>query len=157
MIHAKLTFRSEIKRAIRRIDRKETRVLFKLGAYIRKAMQRSMRYAGKRGGKSYRSKPGEPPRAHRDGRGPLLRKLIAFAVDKRTKRVATGPQIDSRSRSLAPKPLPALLERGGTTTVFQDRKKTKPVQAFIKPRPFAAPLLTDGGKELLRLLTQERL
>jgi hypothetical protein len=96
----------EPRELLRRLQAKRVKVLFKQGAYLRTTMQRSMRYATK--GK--KSAPGEPPRAHRDNpRGPLLRKLVSFAVDPEAGSVICGPKM---TQSQSP-PVPKLLNEGG--------------------------------------------
>lgn len=102
-----------------RMERKDKKVLFKQGAYVRRAMQRSMRYAGK-SQKPRTSKPGEPPRAHKDNpKGPMLRKLVAFEVDLNAKSVVTGPQRFGAGT------VPKSLNEGGTIQTRPAQMKSK--------------------------------
>lgn len=178
---------------LRRMERKERRILYKQGAYTRTAMQRSMRYTSK---DDKSSEPGKPPLAHKNKRkGPLLRKLIKFAVDEQAKTVVTGPDL-LRAQG---QPVPQKLDKGGkvgrgllSTTSFdvgdygpirrrdgksfhrvmletpaQTQRATRLVAeenavrqsagAYIKPRPFTAPVLTDGGENLRKLIAKEPL
>lgn len=176
---------------LRAHEARSKRVLYKQGAYIRKSMQRSMRYTNKADKKSA---PGKPPLAHKDNpRGPLLRKLITFRVDEGDKSVIIGPPKDKGSN------VPEVLDKGGrvqprklsvkefevgdygpirakgggrfhrvlletpdmtaraTRLVLQENEFRQSVGAYIKPRPFTAPVLTDGGENLRKLIEKERL
>jgi len=176
---------------LRRIERKEKRILYKQGAYIRKAMQRSMRYTNK---DDKHSEPGKPPLAHKNARrGPLLRKLTGFNVDEEAKTVVIGPAKDRGSN------VPETLDKGGrvqarklSTTTFdvgdygpirylgskkfarvlletpsmaqratrlvaEENAVRQSAGAYIKPRPFTAPVLTDGGENLRKLIAKEPL
>ena len=93
-------------RVNKRIDGKRARVLFKLGAYLRTTMQRSMRYSNKP------SQPGKPPHAHKKT-GAHLRKRIRFNVDLAEGSVVCGPDLKPDSHVQALKPLPELLNNGG--------------------------------------------
>lgn len=94
---------------LERVRRKRSRVLYKTGRYTATSIQRSMRYATK---KNVRSKPGEPPRAHKGTkRGPLLRKLTRFSVDEEAGSVVSGPIQTTGSHGV--KPVPQLLNEGG--------------------------------------------
>lgn len=111
MIKLDFKYLDEQKKLIKRIERKTKRCLFKTGGYVRSAMQRSMRYAGKTA-KAKHSKPGEPPRAHRDTkRGPLLRKLIVFEVDEKNGTVIIGPK--KTDSGFGGAPVPQVLDQGG--------------------------------------------
>lgn len=102
---------------LKREAARDRKVLFKQGAYVKTAMQREMRY---RKGKS---KPGEPPSAHKDSKkGALLRKLITFVVDLVAGSVKIGPpKIGNDSQSL-----PHVLDVGGRV----------PVAKLLKQRTF---------------------
>lgn len=94
---------------LRRIEVRDRKVLKAQGAYIKTSMSRSMRYANK---SNPRSKPGQPPRAHKDNpKGPMLRKLIAYEVNQESKSVVTGPVKFSGASGNVPQ----LLNQGGTT------------------------------------------
>lgn len=118
------------------------KVLSKYGSLVRKRAQKSLRYADDR------SKPGEPPHAHRTRKitrtskstgkkrtrsVSFLREFLWFKFDPTTKSVVIGPE--RLNSTLDPRALPAL-EYGGPATV-KDRGKTKMVS--IKARPFMGP------------------
>lgn len=179
---------------VRRHEARNKRVLYKQGAYVRTAMQRSMRYATK---KQQASKPGEPPRAHKDRpRGPLLRKLVKFRVDLSEQSTVVGPELVGGGGST---PLPRVLDKGGkafrkllkphafspgeygpirqradrsfariqlrtggqaaraTQLVIDENELRQSAAPYIKPRPFTAPRLTDGGENLRKLIAREPL
>lgn len=144
-------------RVLKRILNKKRRVLFKQGAYLKTTMQRSMRYSNKR------SEPGKPPTAHKPHA--LLRKLIEFNVDIDAGSVVCGPKkITGGTGSKSTKPLPQLLDQGGDVTIetkfidirtaFIENIKGPSVVAHIAPRPFTAPVFTDGGEKFRKLLNQ---
>lgn len=186
-----------------RLENKQFRVLKKQGAYTRTSMQRSMRYTSK---PDKRSKPGQPPLAHRSkGRRPLLRQFTVYEVDVHDKSVTTGPKLLGRNRRSS-KPTPQLLNEGGVLrpdpAAFHDggvelgkpgpirylgtgrfayatlqtdaqlwrsmeliaeensvreMARTTGVTQHIAPRPFTAPVLTDGGDNLRKLIAREPL
>lgn len=178
---------------LRRIERKEKRILYKQGAYTRTSMQRSMRYTSN---DDKSSEPGKPPLAHKNKRrGPLLRKLIKFAVDLNEMSVVTGPDLIQRSTPT----IPQILDKGGrqrrrlrtkisfdvgdygpiryrgggkfhrvlletpgqaaraTRLVAEENSVRQSANAYIKPRPFTAPVFTDGGENLRKLIAKEPL
>lgn len=178
---------------IRRHAARNKKVLYKQGAYSRTAMQRSMRYTSK---DDKHSAPGSPPLAHKNKRrGPVLRKLIKFAVSESDQSVVAGPELVGRGSPTTPQ----ILDKGGkarkaalnkTTfevgdygpiryrgggkfsrvlleTPAQSERATRLINeenavrqsagAFIKPRPFTVPILTDGGEKLRQLIAQEPL
>lgn len=113
----RIRLRLEERRLAARTKKKKRTVLFKQGAYLRKTMQRSMRYASK---KNPQSKPGEPPRAHKDTkRGPLLRKLITFEVDVEKGSVVCGPKLTTPIGSTT---VPELLDKGGKVRLNRKRQ-----------------------------------
>lgn len=178
---------------LRRLERKEKRILYKQGAYTKTSMARSMRYTSK---DDKSSEPGKPPLAHKNKRkGPLLRKLVKFHVDENEKSVVTGPD----ALRVQGQPVPQKLDKGGrigrsslsTTTfdvgdygpirrrdgksfhrvlletpamteratrlVLEENAVRQSAGAYIKPRPFTAPVFTDGGENLRKLLAKEPL
>ena len=146
-------------RFLKRVAAKKKKVLYKQGGYLKTTMQRSMRYGGK---KEIKSKPGEPPRAHKRT-GALLRKLIGFVVDLVAGSVICGPEhFKGGSGGSSSKPLPQLLNEGGDVTfqtrfldprlVFIENIRTPTVTAHIAPRPFTAPVFSDGGKNFNQLI-----
>ena len=74
------------------------------------------------------SKPGEPPRTHGQSR---FRNTIQFGFDTRRESVVIGPVL---TRSRGSRPVPSLLEHGGTAT---RRGRTRRYRA----RPFMGPAL----------------
>lgn len=175
---------------LRRLYQKNVTILKKQGAYIKTAMARSMRYA--KPGKH--APPNEPPFAHRQSpenpRGPLLRKLIGYFVDKKLLSVITGPKKTTDVDPTVPQVLDrggrvpvrmlkvlkfvvgkggpirrgadgklhgvklttaAQLERANRLALEENALRAKGVRPYIKPRPFTAPLLTDGGENFRKL------
>lgn len=176
---------------LRRLHEKKIKVLYKQGAYVTKTGQRSMRYA-----KPDKVSPaGKPPFAHKAGpdnpRGPLLRKLWRYEVNKSEFGVVSGPPLTTGQSP----PVPKLLNEGGQiprkrelktnfvvgkagpirrtasgklagvklTTANQVQRaerlaleenalRTLTVSGTIKPRPFIAPLFTDGGENFRKLV-----
>jgi hypothetical protein len=51
---------------------------------------------------------------------------------------------------------PRQVERA-TRIIAEENATRQSVGAYIKPRPFTAPILTDGGENLRKLIAQERL
>ena len=125
---------------LKRLEKKEIKVLFKQGAYLKKAMQRSMRYATKN---KKVSQPGQPPLAHKDNpKGPLLRKLIAFFVDLSSKSVVTGPKMIGGGQ-----PVPQVLDKGGTIRPKLLKKVDYKVGDF-------GPIRYRGGGKFARVKLQ---
>jgi hypothetical protein len=121
------------------------RALSKFGAFVRRAAQTSMRYRKKA------SPPGQPPSAHKDKRraalkklgraknnGALLRELLFFAYDPRTRSVVVGP-LGFKSKGGVS--VPALHEFGGTRTAY-------PSEKFVAGRGKKARVVSVGGKTL---------
>lgn len=106
---------------IRAVEPAKLKVLSKVGAFVRRRAQTSMRYRKKA------SKPGTPPSAHKNS-GALLRKLIYFGYDPQTDSVVVGP-VQARGGQA-----PRLNEFGGTL-------KAKGKTFTYPPRPFMAPAL----------------
>lgn len=112
-------------------ERGTLRALARFGAIVRRKAQTSMRY------RKGASLPGQPPSAHKSKRlaalkklgrtsnnGALLRELLFFAYDPRSKSVVVGPVGFNRS------PVPNLHEFGGSEAgrgrlMAVDRKKRK--------------------------------
>lgn len=105
------------------------KVLSKIGAFIRKSAQTSMRYT-----KKARSKPGEPPRAHKQF-GALLRRLIYFGYDPSTDSVVVGPIRAKGGKA------PNLQEFGG-------RARWGGKMVTLPARPFMAPALAKEEPKL---------
>lgn len=137
---AKITIKWTPQQLLKRLEKKQIKVLFKQGAYLKKTMQRSMRYAGE---KKKASKPGEPPLAHKDNpKGPLLRKLIAFYVDDVGKSVITGPGLIGSGQSV-----PRVLDKGGTVRPKLLKKVEYKVGEF-------GPIRYRGGGKFARVKLQ---
>lgn len=128
----------------RRIKNKQRKVLFALGKYLKTTMQRSMRY------RKGPSKPGQPPSAHKKTGAPL-RSTIRFEVDLVSGSVVAGPLKFHSVSQPSGKPVPELIDKGGP--VFAELKGVS-VVANIAPRPFTAPVFTDGGKRFNELLEE---
>ena len=84
--------------------------LRKLGAFVTRRAQTSMRYRNKP------SKPGEPPSAHKG----TIRKLIFWAVEDAANTLVAGP-IESPKPTYAP----MVLEHGGTTQIKNPRRRKR--------------------------------
>lgn len=87
-----------------KIDGAKRKNLSLSGAILRRSAQESMRYRRKP------SEPGQPPSAHKEGRGPLLRKRLFFAFEPSTESVVVGPEALAGSKVEAPE----VMEHGGT-------------------------------------------
>ena len=88
---------------------RKRKILFMTGKYTKTSIQRSMRYSKKR------SEPGKPPNAHKDSKkGPLLRKLVAFAVDVEADSVVAGPM---KAGNVTAPTTPEVLDQGGRVPV----------------------------------------
>src|SRR4051812_33390670 len=83
-----IIYRNRIRRAL---EAKYSRIMYKLGAYTKTTMQRSMRY------RKGVSAPGQPPSAHKHS-GAGLRKSIEFSVDRSKRSVAIGPVLAGDSK-----------------------------------------------------------
>jgi hypothetical protein len=128
----------------KRVAAKNRRVLFKLGAYLRTTMQRSMRYSKRP------SNPGEPPRAHRET-GAHLRKGIRFNVDLDAGSVICGPDLRPDSKVMSFKPLPQLLNEGGVMEEIGGES------VRIEARPFLGPAFETGIQRFADLIEKEKL
>ena len=116
------------KAVIDRVGVAKVKTLSKLGAFVRRAAQTSMRY---RKGKS---QPGQPPSAHKET-GALLRKLLFFSYDPSSDSVVVGPIAARRAEA------PRLQEFGGKakrTRMGVTRTVTYP------PRPYMQPALSKS-------------
>jgi hypothetical protein len=133
---------------LREVDAGAQKALVRFGAFVRRRMMTSIRYA------KNKSRPGDPPRGIRAGsftrerkdkktgatvRRPVspLRELIAFAVIEEGDdlKVIIGPMI-FRSSTLGGGRAPRLLEEGGGG-VFLDKGVAK--YGRYAPRPFVGP------------------
>lgn len=115
--------------AVRRaVHPAKIKVLSKIGAFVRKGAQTSMRY------RKGASKPGQPPSAHKRF-GALLRRLIYFGYDPSTDSVVVGP-----IRAKAGK-APNLQEFGG-------RARWGGKMVTLPARPFMAPALAKEEPKL---------
>jgi hypothetical protein len=70
---------------IQAMDKATHGAMSRASAFIKRAAQTSMKYRKKK------SAAGAPPSAHKDGRGPLLRKFLWFYYDPRTRSAVIGP------------------------------------------------------------------
>tara|TARA_A100001391_G_scaffold203516_1_gene196087 strand:+ start:1073 stop:1612 length:540 start_codon:yes stop_codon:yes gene_type:complete len=146
--------REKIKKAVDRASRK---AISKSLAYIRTSQRSSLRRRKKV------SRPGQTPSIHSTNPNASLKKIL-FAYDERTKSGVVGPVLlnSSKARMRLNKPLPAVLEAGGTLTLKEEsydgktwrqtpmRRRRKPTRGGMKtrtrrvniaPRPSAGPAL----------------
>ena len=95
---------------LKRLARKEARAMRRIGARVRKIARRSIRQT-----KRKHSRAGQPPKTRR---GQInLRDSILYHYSPREHNVIVGPRIYRTSKSrrvIADKPVPSLLEHGGT-------------------------------------------
>ena len=111
-------------------DRAKVRVLSKLGAYVRRAAQTSMRRR-----KKGSSQPGQPPFA----KSGEMRDLLFFSYDPASKSVVVGPL---GFKSKGGQTVPQLHEYGGEQTIMDGpRDRRKPRLCRYPARPFMAPAL----------------
>lgn len=114
-IEVKTTFRLNAPELIGLIDDRYRRSVMRLGGFIRLTAMRSMRPVHKLTGKP--SNPGEPPKS----RLGLVRQLMEFAYDTRTKQMVVGPKVSRRKGDKVVPTwglgVPNLLEFGGQLTV----------------------------------------
>lgn len=120
---------NDSKKVYRFMDRKERKLLSRMGAFVRTTARQSIKSGGK---KNKTSEPGEPPRSHTK-----LIKRIFFGVDSVSRSVVVGPVVVPGAKSRGAVDLEAL-EYGGSIIVAGESKKQK-VQ--IEARPFMRPAL----------------
>lgn len=139
---AKVTVKLAEKKLLKQIKAKRRKVLYKQGAYLRTTMRRSMRYATKT---RPISKPGETPVAHKDTkRGPLLRKLILFEVDRENGSVICGPKLTRRTSPTVPE----VLDKGGRV-----RPQRGLLKGYFEVGDYG-PIRYLGGKKFARVLLE---
>lgn len=112
------------------VDRAAKGALSKAGASVR----REQRGLIKR--RKSRSKPGNPPHAHR--KGLYSPKTILFGYDRRSQSVVVGMVKLAKSSVKGATPYPELMEKGGTARI-RSRKSRRRVK--IAKRPSAKPAL----------------
>jgi hypothetical protein len=115
------------------VDKQTINTLSRLGAFIRRTAQFSMR------SKKGPSPAGTPPHAHGQK---LLRKFLFFNLDKSTKSLIVGPVRLDRTAHLH---VPKIEEFGGTITV-NTRK------GVVTRRYPARPTMRPAGEENLKKL-----
>lgn len=138
---------TSVEKATNRMERKS---LSKIGAFVRRRARSSMKAAGKSGKVS---QPGEPPRTRRGD----LKKFLYFVYEPQTHSVVVGPAAFARRRKTSPRPVPGLLESGGSmrfelvklggglvVPAASKLAQRSGGQAFsrgvrMKPRPFMKP------------------
>lgn len=141
---------------LKALERGQLRALSKIGAFVRRRAQTSIRYGKKS------SPPGKPPTGHKGVytrprkvgktglvvRQPVspLRDLIWFAYDPATKSVVIGPILFVGARKQNP-PAPKLLEFGG---MVSRRTNDGKVRTFrYRGNPFMRPALAaERGKSI---------
>lgn len=126
------------------MDAATHKALAKIGAFVRKRAQQSLKSPSKKarelaeeGGISPVSRPGSPPFSH-SGK---IKKFLYFDYDKVNKTVVIGPK--KLNGVIGPRILMAL-EFGGTSVVRDSRSrrlrhKLRPIN--VKARPFMGPAL----------------
>ena len=113
----------------RRMDKNTLRAMDRTGGTLRKYMQYSMKDRA-----TMVSPPGSPPYARKHK---LLKRLIYYHYDTRTKRLVVGPILYQGAKTLG---LPKLMEKGGSIQEVQDSGRV--VIRQYEPRPYAGPALT---------------
>lgn len=138
-------------------QKRQDAALAKIGAFIRRRAQTSIRY------RKASSPPGSPPSAHRSSRytrertnkrtgavtrqnASPLRDLIFFALDRGRRSVVIGPVVfgGSDSGGIAPR----VLEEGGKS-VFRSRRGSR--AAHYRARPFMKPALAAETPRAVRM------
>jgi hypothetical protein len=119
------------------IQRKAQRVLFRTGAYARKAMQRRMRRRKKA------SRPGDAPSAHEN---PLIKKRLFYGYDPTSESIVVGPETfkPPKGHRLAggQRSIVEVLDAGGS--IVRSNRDGESIRAQIEPRPIAGPVLPDA-------------
>jgi hypothetical protein len=131
-----------------KLEKTSIRNLYKLGAYAKKIMSRSMR------SRKTKSLPGQPPHAHLKS----IKRTIRFAVDERNMVVLVGPSRASGSGwdPLNAETVPQGLDRGMRVRMLDPRTR-KIKTAVIKPRPFRAPAKEKAIEKLAELIETNQL
>lgn len=120
------------KAVIDRVGVAKVKVLSKVGAFLRRRAQTSMRY------RKAASPPGKPPSAHKET-GALLRKLIFFSYDPSSDSVVVGPVAAGKAEA------PRLQEFGGKAR----RTRRGVTRTAVYPaRPFMLPALQASEPKL---------
>jgi hypothetical protein len=125
----KANFFTDANPLLKALDKAKRDRLSKTGAILRQSMRQSMRRRKKA------SPPGQPPSAHGEGRGPLLKERLFFVYEPSTESVITGPEALRGSKSDAPE----LQERGGT--VQRSYPKRSPTGRKLKSAAAKAAFL----------------
>ncbi len=112
---------------IKAAGKARVKVLSKIGAFVRKRAQTSMRYRKKA------AAAGAPPSAHKES-GALMRKLLYFGYDPSSNSVVVGP-VSARGGEA-----PNLNEFGGRAKRYR-RGVKQPFIATYPARPFMLPAL----------------
>ena len=91
-------------------DEIAVKALTYIGRDLQQGIKRQLKSNSK---KNPHSLPGQPPLVHGATTSPLKR-LVNFVVDEKKKTVVAGPMVFEQSKSDSEKPVPNILERGGT-------------------------------------------
>lgn len=111
------------------VEKSKLKVLSRCGAFVMTTARGLIRHA--KNWNDY-SKPGRPPKSHLG----LLKKLIVFAWEPRSRSVVIGPtRLNQRDDSA-----PALLEFGGEA-IRTKRMPERQYVAHYEPRPYMGPAL----------------
>lgn len=143
-------------------DRVARRTLFKFGGFVRTTAKRSIKK------RKSASRPGRPPSSHTGG----LRDPMAFNVNMTTRDVVVGPPL---TRKRGSRPVPELLEKGGTVRFNRKRVFIKKVgrdesgkfrsdghwvtldgPVRIEARPFMEPAGNAGVAMLPKFIKESR-
>ena len=156
----RVEFFSELPKLKQRIEAKERRVLFRTGGVARKAM---MNLLSRRPPSQFTQKTkrvtkrwqrevlGGAVRAPYQRTG-LLRASVAFEVDSNAKSVSVGPRLTKKTTGL--KPVPQLLNEGGSATVMQFGKATA---VRYRAFPYVAPVFDKAVPKFLKMIETEAL
>lgn len=136
---------------LKRLNRKEWKVLSGTGAFARTVAKRLMKPGGF-GSKQRFSQPGQPPRYHTR----KLKDLIFFAHDKDNDSVVIGPvSFKSQAQLLqGAKSGAQVLEEGGL--LYFPQRKRNPT-GYVKARPYMAPTMPKATKKFLELMEKVKL
>jgi hypothetical protein len=132
------------------VEEATRKALSKAGAFVRQSAKTSLRYRNKA------SKPGQPPSVHRGstikGRSvSLLKEMIFFAYDARTRSVVIGPALLNSAASFTRrtgKSVPQILEEGGEIKIVEvfHRGRWKPASVVGSAKARSLPQRLTGAK-----------
>ncbi len=122
--------RIDSRRIMRQVDRRNTQMLSRFGAFVRTSARSSLRRTKKS------SVPGKPPRVH-SVHPAGTSKNIRFFVNPRAFNVIVGPL---KFRNAVGRDVPRTMEEGGTVWVKKGKgRSARRVAVRVQPRPFIKP------------------